>query len=68
MVASNEEVRTDHLRFFKVSRGREEGRFFRTNVDVEKRVNPVSEGEGVTAVNNWNLETQLDLHVDGNIG
>lgn len=36
-------------------------------MDVEKRVNPVSEGEGVTAVNSWNLETQLDLHVGGSI-
>jgi hypothetical protein len=60
LVDSNEAVLTDHVRFFKVSRGRAEGRCFRTNVDVEKRVKPVSEGEGVTAVNNWNLINQLE--------
>lgn len=54
-VELKEDVDTVHVRGRSEDRGRCAGRYLNSSVDDEKSVKPVSLGDSVTAVKNWNL-------------
>lgn len=59
VVASKDDVVTAQVCSLRKLRGRLLGRYLNTRVEDENKVNPVSFGEGVTAVKNWNLVSWL---------
>lgn len=66
-MASKELVWTLQVSLESFSRGRWGGRFWKMRREGVKRVKPVSFGEGVTEVKNWNLQEWVspgssDLH------